>query len=198
MKKISAVLFSFLLVLGLAACGEVRESASPAAGSAENGMETADAETVSPEAAGTETGGDLFPLEEETDLPSEMEAGADRTGETGTQAETNTPDGPYEFIFLGFEAQNNALPEAVQNFLEDNDFGARTIIPFVSGTGNDSAGILEAVSLLQPGALLPDSVLLLSEDMEEQEITDWAMELGFLMRRRLRRAARKIRWRQQP
>ena len=32
MKKISAVLFSFLLVLGLAACGEVRESASPAAG----------------------------------------------------------------------------------------------------------------------------------------------------------------------
>ena len=61
MKKISAVLFSFLLVLGLAACGEVRESASPAAGSAESGMETADAETVSPEAAGTETGGDLFP-----------------------------------------------------------------------------------------------------------------------------------------
>ena len=200
MKKISAVLFSFLLVLGLAACGEVRESASPAAGSAENGMETANAETVSPEAAGTETssteteesgmqqsaglltqepGGDLFPLEEETDLPSEMEAGADRTGETGTQAETNTPDGPYEFIFLGFEAQNNALPEAVQNFLEVNDFGARTIIPFVSGTGNDSAGILEAVSLLQPGALLPDSVLILSEDMEEQEITDWAMGLGF-------------------
>lgn len=223
MKKISAVLFSFLLILGLAACGEVRESASPAAGSAENGMETANAETVSPEAAGTETssieteesgmqqsagqqntiliayapgedgdmveraagllaqepGGDLFPLEEETDSPSEIEAGADRTGETGTQAETNTPDGPYEFIFLGFEAQNNALPEAVQNFLEDNDFGARTIIPFVSGTGNDSAGILEAVSLLQPGALLPDSVLLLSEDMEEQEITDWAMELGF-------------------
>ena len=74
MKKISAVLFSFLLVLGLAACGEVRESASPAAGSAENGMETANAETVSPEAAGTETSGDLFPLEEETDLPSEIEA----------------------------------------------------------------------------------------------------------------------------
>ena len=160
MKKISAVLFSFLLVLGLAACGEVRESASPAAGSAENGMETANAETVSPEAAGTETssteteesgmqqsagqqntiliayapgedgdmvkraagllaqepGGDLFPLEEETDLPSEIEAGADRTGETGTQAETNTPDGPYEFIFLGFSAGGILSGEMLLNF----------------------------------------------------------------------------------
>ena len=116
MKKISAVLFSFLLALGLAACGEVRESASPAAGSAENGMETVNAETVSPEAAGTETGSDLFPLEEETDSPSEMEAGADRTGETGTQAETNTPDGPYEFIFLGFSAGGILSGEMLLNF----------------------------------------------------------------------------------
>ena len=116
MKKISAVLFSFLLVLGLAACGEVLESASPAAGSAESGMETADAETVSPEAAGTETSSDLFPLEEETDLPSEIEAGADRTGETDTQAETNMPDGPYEFIFLGFSAGGILSGEMLLNF----------------------------------------------------------------------------------
>ena len=79
-------------------------------------METADAETVSPEAAGTETGGDLFPLEEETDSPSEIEAGADRTGETGTQAETNTPDGPYEFIFLGFSAGGILSGEMLLNF----------------------------------------------------------------------------------
>lgn len=213
MKKFFAFFFSFFLILGLSACGEVQESASPAAGSAESGMETANAETGSPEAAGTESidteaagtesgsmetvriayaseesgdvveraarvlaqepGGDLLSLEEEAAPSSEMEAGTDTT------AETDTPDSPYEFIFLGFEAQNNVLPAAVQHFLEANDFGARTIIPFVSGTGNDSAGILEAVSLLQPGALLSDSVLLLSDDTTEQEITDWAMGLGF-------------------
>ena len=51
MKKISAVLFSFLLVLGLAACGEVRESASPAAGSSESGAEnTVATAAVTPDA----------------------------------------------------------------------------------------------------------------------------------------------------
>lgn len=141
MKKISAVLFSFLLVLGLAACGEVRESASPAAGSAENGMETADAETVSPEAAGTETGGDLFPLEEETDSPSEIEAGADRTGETGTQAETNTPDGPYEFIFLGFSAGGILSGEMLLNF--DGQ---------VNGTALDADYVPDALDEISPDA----------------------------------------------
>ena len=195
MKKLSAVLLSFLLVLGLAACGEVGESASVAADSVER-IETDSTETDSSETGNMETvliayasgedgdtveraarllaqepGGDLLSLE--ADASSETEAGTDMP------AETDMLDGPYEYIFLGFEAQNNVLLETVQNFLEANDFGARTIIPFVSGTGNDSAGILEAVSLLQPGALLSDSVLLLSENMEEQEITDWAMELGF-------------------
>lgn len=185
MKKISAVLFSFLLVLGLAACGEVRESASPAAGSAENGMETANAETVSPEAAGTETGnteteesgmqqsagqqntiliayapgedgdmveraagllaqepgGDLFPLEEETDSPSEMEAGADRTGETGTQAETNTPDGPYEFIFLGFSAGGILSGEMLLNF--DGQ---------VNGTALDADYVPDSLDEISPDA----------------------------------------------
>ena len=54
MKKLSAVLLSFLLVLGLAACGEVGESASVAADSVER-IETDSTETDSSETGNIET-----------------------------------------------------------------------------------------------------------------------------------------------
>ena len=119
MKKLSAVLLSFLLVLGLAACGEVGESASVAADSVER-IETDSTETDSSETGNMETvliayasgedgdtveraarllaqepGGDLLSLE--ADASSETEAGTDMP------AETDMLDGPYEYIFLGLK-----------------------------------------------------------------------------------------------
>lgn len=73
----------------------------------------------------------------------------------------------YEFVLLGFEAEKNVMPEIIETFLEANDFGAKTILPFVAGGTNDSEKILEAVSLLQPGALLGSRALLLSEDLQQ-------------------------------
>ena len=84
----------------------------------------------------------------------------------------------YEFILLGFDAENNALTQDVREFLERNDFGAKTIFPFASGSGNDSAALLSAISQLQPGALLGDSALLFSENTSESEIIEWAQGLG--------------------
>ena len=84
----------------------------------------------------------------------------------------------YEFILLGFEAQNSTLPQALQAFLENSDFGARTIYPFVLGENNDPAAVFSAISQLQPGALLGDSALLFSENTQEQEMIDWAEGLG--------------------
>lgn len=85
----------------------------------------------------------------------------------------------FEYVFLGFEAEKNALPEEVEAFLEENDFGARTIFPFVAGEDNDAEEILQAISQLQPGALLGDA-LLLSSEVTEQEIGEWVQELGVL------------------
>ena len=85
----------------------------------------------------------------------------------------------FEYVFLGFEAEKNALPEEVEAFLEENDFGARTIFPFVAGEDNDAEEILQAISQLQPGALLGDA-LMLSSEVTEQEIGEWVQELGVL------------------
>ncbi len=85
----------------------------------------------------------------------------------------------FEYVFLGFEAEKNALPEEVEAFLEENDFGARTIFPFVAGEDNDAEEILQAISQLQPGALLGDA-LLVSSEVTEQEIGEWVQKLGVL------------------
>lgn len=85
----------------------------------------------------------------------------------------------FEYVFLGFEAEKNALPEEVEAFQEENDFGARTIFPFVAGEDNDAEEILQAISQLQPGALLGDA-LLVSSEVTEQEIGEWVQELGVL------------------
>ncbi len=85
----------------------------------------------------------------------------------------------YEFILLGFAGENSTLPDAIQSFLSDHDFGAKTIFPFVSGKENDSSLILSAISDLQPGALLGESALIFSGTTEDnsQEIIQWGSNL---------------------
>lgn len=85
----------------------------------------------------------------------------------------------YEFILLGFEAENNILPEEIAEFLTQNDFGAKTILPFAAGSGNNADGILNSVSQLQPGALLGDA-LIISTETQEQAIISWAQSLNLV------------------
>ena len=84
----------------------------------------------------------------------------------------------YEFVFLGFEAQDNVLPEVIQRFLSQNDLGARTIYSFVAGDGNDASGIYAAISALQPGALLGTDMLTVTENTDSAEAEEWALGLG--------------------
>lgn len=174
MKKVLAVLFALALALGLAACSNGREPSSQTAGTAsgeEGGAgqrdpshiliayapaEAGDAVAQAAVLLGDALGGDLADISTEADLEA----------------------GNYEYVLLGFAAENNTLPEAILTFLETNDFGARTIYPFVLGEGNDSAAIFSAISQLQPGALPGDSALLFSTDTSESEITEWAEGLS--------------------
>ena len=86
---------------------------------------------------------------------------------------------PYEFVLLGFSAESNNLPQTIQSFLLSNSFGAKTIYPIVFGEGNEASAIFSVLSQLQPGALLGDSALLFTADTKEEEITEWARDLGF-------------------
>lgn len=166
MKKLFAILLMLALAVPLTACGDARSPSAPSAeedGSlAQNDTNiliayTPDGSILDRAAAALRSalGGDLMEIE-----PGTTE---------------NISD--YEFVFLGFSAEDNTLPETVREFLTANDFGARTIYPFAAGSGNDADALFSAISQLQPGALLGGSALLLREDTQQQEITDWAQGL---------------------
>ena len=171
MKRIMPVFLAFTLTLCLAACSNSREPSSQSVISNEqNGIQQSqsniliayapaeDGDCIAQTAALLQeaVGGDLFQIEEEAD------------GDFAV----------YEFILLGFDTENSTLPEHIQEFLKTNQFGAKTIIPFVSGSENDSDAIFSAISQLQPGALLGESALLFTADTREQEITEWAQGLN--------------------
>lgn len=86
----------------------------------------------------------------------------------------------YEFILLGFEMEEDGLPQGIQTFLQEHNLGARTICPFVAGEGNNSATILQSISQLQPGALLEDRALLLTSDIDVNEVASWIDELDLI------------------
>lgn len=79
-----------------------------------------------------------------------------------------------EHVLLGFESEGGALPLDVREFLADADLGARSVSAFVRGRC-DPADILDAISRLQPGALL-GSVLQV-DDADADQIRAWADEL---------------------
>ena len=165
-RRILSLLLALTAGVGLAACGQ---APSPAEGQ----------ETASPEAQNStlliayapETEGD--PVAQAATLLAETLGGD--VVEMGQEEDLSPSD--YEFVLLGFAAADNALPTAVETFLDTYDFGARTLYPFVLGTGNDEASLLAALSQHQPGALLGEPALLFTPETEEAAITQWAQSL---------------------
>lgn len=87
----------------------------------------------------------------------------------------------YEYVLLGFAADGDTLPQAMEGFLQRHDFGARTIYPFVVSDEEDvllSASLYDTISQLQPGALLGGDVLMITPDTTEAGIRAWAEGLG--------------------
>ena len=165
-RRILSLLLALTAGVGLAACGQTQ---SPAEGQ----------EAAAPEAQNSalliayapETEGD--PVAQATTLLAETLGGD--VVEMGQEGDLTPSD--YEFVLLGFAATDNALPAAVETFLDTYDFGARTLYPFVLGTGNDEASLLAALSQHQPGALLGEPALLFTPETEEAAITQWAQSL---------------------
>ncbi len=172
MKRILAVVLAFALSVGLAACGNTQDLLSQTDDTLQNKEDSAmqqsnilisyapaqDGDAVAQTAAVLKNvlGGTLIDITQNAALEAS----------------------DYEFVLLGFASAGSTLPETVQTFLKNNDFGARTIYPFVLGEGNDSSVIFSAISQLQPGALMGDSALLFSADTTQQEIEQWAQGLG--------------------
>ena len=176
MKRVFALLLMVPFVLSLAACGNAQEPSSQMAGTTSeedyNTMEQKDSHSNILIAYASTADGDA--VAQAAKVLAEELGGNLLDIATDVNLEAND----YEFVLLGFATEDNTLPQTVQTFLENYDFGARTIYPFVLGEGNDSDAILSAISELQPGALLGDSVLLFSPDTSEDEMVRWAESLA--------------------
>lgn len=133
-------------------------------------------------------GGDLFRIETTASYPLDHDPLVDQAADE--QDDDARPElaahlenfDQYEVILLGFPNWWGDLPMPVYSFLEEYDFGSKTIIPFITHGGSGLSDTIETISEIQPGALIRDDALVLSrEDVEdsEQEVASWAEGLAY-------------------
>lgn len=132
-------------------------------------------------------GGDLFRIETVEEYPLDHDPLVDQAADE--QDENKRPEllnhvenfEQYETILLGFPNWWADLPMPVYTFLEEYDFGAKTIIPFVTHGGSGFSGTISTISELQPGAHVSENTLSLSRNSvadSEEDVEAWAESLG--------------------
>ncbi|MBD5104215.1 MAG: flavodoxin [Ruminococcaceae bacterium] len=131
-------------------------------------------------------GGDMFPIEAVREYTHDHDAltdfAADEKAEgTRPELKNHIDDiSKYDTIILGYPNWWGDLPMPVYTFLEEYDFGAKTIIPFVTHGGSGLSKTKKTISDLQPGAFVSDDALNLSRNDilgNEDTITEWAKSL---------------------
>lgn len=132
-------------------------------------------------------GGDLFRIEAVQEYTHNHDALTDfAADEKADNARPELKDhiddiSKYDTIILGYPNWWADLPMPVYTFLEEYDFGAKTIIPFVTHGGSGFSNTRKTISELQPGAFVSDKSLNLSRNDilgNEDEITEWANSLA--------------------
>lgn len=132
-------------------------------------------------------GGDLFRIETTEAYPLDhdplVDQAADEQGDQKRPALSSHVENmeQYDTVILGYPNWWADLPMPVYTFLEEYDFGGKTIIPFVTHGGSGFSNTVRTISDLQPGAHVSDNTLSLSRndvaDCEEQ-VSEWAQSLG--------------------
>lgn len=132
-------------------------------------------------------GGDLFRIETVDPYPLDHDPLMDQAAEekdAGTRPELATHVEnfeQYEFVLLGYPNWWADLPVPVYSFLEEYDFSAKTIIPFITHGGSGASRTVDTISRLQPGASVRDDALVLSRNKvasSAEDVISWAQELG--------------------
>lgn len=132
-------------------------------------------------------GGDLFRIETVEAYPLEHDTLVDYAADE--QDEDRRPEllnhvenfDQYDTVILGYPNWWADLPMPVYTFLEEYDFGAKTIIPFVTHGGSGFSGTVNTISQMQPGAHVSENTLSLSRNSvadSESTVTEWAESLG--------------------
>lgn len=132
-------------------------------------------------------GGDLFRIETVDPYPLDHDplvdqAAEEKDADTRPELAAHVENfEQYEFVLLGYPNWWADLPMPVYSFLEEYDFGAKTIIPFITHGGSGASRTVDTISRLQPGASVRDDALVLSRNKvasSAEDVISWAQELG--------------------
>ena len=131
-------------------------------------------------------GGDLFRIETVAPYPLDHEPLVDQANEE--KAAAVRPElsaqvenfAQYDVILLGYPNWWADLPMPVYSFLESYDFGAKTIIPFITHGGSRASRTVETIAELQPDAVIYDNALVLSRNdvaSSSDDVTAWITDI---------------------
>lgn len=132
-------------------------------------------------------GGDLFCIETADPYPLDHDPLVDQAAEE--QDENARPQlashienfDQYQTILLGYPNWWGDLPMPLYSFLEEYDFGGKTVIPFVTHGGSRASRTIETISELEPEAQIYDDALVVSRENvagSAKTVTDWAKNLA--------------------
>ncbi len=132
-------------------------------------------------------GGDLFCIETVESYPLDHNPLVDQAADE--QDENARPQlashienlDSYETILLGYPNWWGDMPMPLYSFLEEYDFGGKTIIPFITHGGSRASRTTDMIAKLEPEAQIYGDALVISrEDVADSEKTvkDWAKSLA--------------------
>lgn len=133
------------------------------------------------------TGGDLYEITTVKEYPRTHDALLDEG-----YNELNSNERPelathienldsYDTIFIGYPNWNANLPMALYTFLEEYDFGGKTIIPFVTHGGSGFSRTISTIQSLQPDATVITDGLSVSRNSitsSDADVNEWVQGLG--------------------
>lgn len=126
-------------------------------------------------------GADIFRIEPETPYPTDHEVLVDLAlEEQNDNARPAIKDSienleQYDTIFLGYPNWWGDMPMILYSFLEEYDFGGKTIIPFNTHGGSGFSNTISSIREEQPNAEVMDGLSISRNRIQdaEQDIIDW-------------------------
>ena len=133
------------------------------------------------------TDGDLFEIKTVQEYPGSHDAlldSARKEQDQNARPELSTNidnmDG-YDIIFLGYPNWWADMPQPLYTFLEQYDFGGKTIVPFCPHGGSGFSNTISTISQLQPNAtVITDGFTVSRESVANSanDVTAWVQGLG--------------------
>ena len=126
-------------------------------------------------------GADIFRIEPETPYPTDHEVLVDLAlEEQNDNARPAIKDSiadleQYDTIFLGYPNWWGDMPMILYSFLEEYDFGGKTIIPFNTHGGSGFSNTISSIREEQPDAEVMNGLSISRNRIQdaEQDIIDW-------------------------